>query len=68
MFEICACTHSERKITKTVLDGNYAISIFNQMTKADDVRDITILDAYTGELIMKWKYGQITYLKDMTRY
>lgn len=65
MFGIYAYDYEGKKVEKNVLDGDYAMFMFNQLITAEDVEQVTLIDGLTGEVIVNWREGKIDYVKDV---
>lgn len=63
MFTINYNSHSGRKNSISVIDEEYALTMFNQLLNAVDLEEIAIIDGLTGEVLYMWENGKFTILK-----
>ena len=65
MFEVYGYTYNDTEFKKSMIDGDFAVFTFNQIIAAEDTREASIVDACTGEIIISWQNGQVSYIKDV---
>lgn len=60
MFTINYTTFNGLKKSISVIDEEYAYTIFNVLIKAIDAKTVDAIDGFTGEVLMGWREGEFT--------
>lgn len=58
MFTLTYTTHSGISKTISVIEEQYVYQMFKAILHAVDLCEATIIDGFTGEVVMQWEKGE----------
>lgn len=58
MFTINYSTVCGKEKSMSIIDEEYATTIFNLLIQAADVKEVVVINGLTGEVIIQWENGR----------